>query len=163
MRCAYRFSGRHCTVLSSSHWLSARTGKGRACSDSDRTARRRLRSVSAQAGPAAQGIAAAQGRRQARWRQAVWSWFFILFAATQRVGSLAAMAGFCRILAVNLVQGSVSHVLCVMARSRNSDRYSRRRRACDCAMAFGRAAVAVDLLARSWKKGLANRRGPLAS
>jgi hypothetical protein len=64
------------------------------------------------------------------------------------------MAGFCRILAVNLVQGSVSHVRCVMAQSRNSGRCSRRRRACDCATVFGRAAVAVDLIGSIVEKRL---------
>ncbi|KGG85506.1 hypothetical protein P609_13140 [Comamonas thiooxydans] len=57
----------------------------------------------------------------------VWPWFFILFglvAATQ--GGGAAMAGFCWMLAVNLVQDSASHMQCVMAKSKSSGRCSRR-------------------------------------
>lgn len=59
-----------------------------------------------------------RGGQQARWCQVVWPWFFILFglvAATQGGGSVAAMAGFCWMLAVNLVQDSASHMRCVMA------------------------------------------------
>lgn len=61
----------------------------------------------------AHGIAAAEGRAASAIMPSGLARVFILFgiiAATQGGGSVAVMAGFCRMLAVNLVQDSVSHV-----------------------------------------------------
>lgn len=74
--------------------------------------------ASAQAGPVAQGIAAAEGWAASAMVPSGLAMVFILFglvAATQGGGSVAAMAGFCWMLAVNLVQDSASHMRCVMA------------------------------------------------